>query len=310
MTTTTKTANGAAAADATTDGATTKKRGPAASLPAREEGHAGDWRDFRPALKDKLASAACWATGSSWLTACVSAMIPAHKLVGAPKIDWFSRFFCRGLVKTATWSSWRSVVHPAVSEDEQYIFAQNHINHFDFVSMYPATRHYKQGLELETHFRYPVYGPFMESRGTIPVPAERSERLPAIKKHIASEVAAGRSILAFPEGTTTTGGDVLPFKRGVFGLARLTGAPVVPVTLRYESTDPCWVGDEGFLPHYVRTTARSHTRVRVRFGRPLVARRGESAEGFAERARTVVRTGLVPGRAEAPLRAREPWTRP
>ncbi len=120
----------------------------------------------------------------------------------------------------------------------------------------------------------------------------------------------GAPILAFPEGTTTTGGDVLPFKRGVFGLAGLTGAPVVPVTLRYESTDPCWVGDEGFLPHYVRTTARSHTRVRVRFGRPLVARRGESAEGFAERARTVVRTGLVPGRAEAPLRAREPWTRP
>ena len=231
MTTTTKTANGAAAADATTDGATTKKRGPAASLPAREEGHAGDWRDFRPALKDKLASAACWATGSSWLTACVSAMIPAHKLVGAPKIDWFSRFFCRGLVKTATWSSWRSVVHPAVSEDEQYIFAQNHINHFDFVSMYPATRHYKQGLELETHFRYPVYGPFMESRGTIPVPAERSERLPAIKKHIASEVAAGRSIPAFPEGTRTLNGRVGDFRKGVFVIARDLGLKVAPTAV-------------------------------------------------------------------------------
>lgn len=231
MTTTTKTANGAAAAEATTDGATTKKRGPAASLPAREEGRAGDWRDFRPALKDKLASAACWATGSSWLTACVSAMIPAHKLVGAPKIDWFSRFFCRGLVKTATWSSWRSVVHPAVSEDEQYIFAQNHINHFDFVSMYPATRHFKQGLELETHFRYPVYGPFMESRGTIPVPAERSERLPAIKKHIASEVAAGRSILAFPEGTRTLNGRVGDFRKGVFVIARDLGLKVAPTAV-------------------------------------------------------------------------------
>ena len=130
-----------------------------------------------------------------------------------------------------TWSSWRSVVHPAVSEDEQYIFAQNHINHFDFVSMYPATRHYKQGLELETHFRYPVYGPFMESRGTIPVPAERSERLPAIKKHIASEVAAGRSILAFPEGTRTLNGRVGDFRKGVFVIARDLGLKVAPTAV-------------------------------------------------------------------------------
>ena len=60
-------------------------------------------------------------------------------------------------------------------------------------------------------------------------------------------------MIVFPEGTTSAGDCVLPFKRGIFGVARRLGVPVVPVALRYDSPSDCWIGSENFLSHYVRT---------------------------------------------------------
>lgn len=98
-------------------------------------------------------------------------------------------------------------------------------------------------------------------------------------------------VLAFPEGTTTTGGDVLPFRRGVFGIARHTGAPIVPVTVSYDAIGAAWVGDESFVPHYLRTVSRAELEISVHFGAAILPD-GGSAEELAERARKAVREGL------------------
>ncbi len=103
----------------------------------------------------------------------------------------------------------------------------------------------------------------------------------------------GASVLAFPEGTTTVGDHVLPFRRGVFGIAQQLGASVVPLTLRYDTPEAAWVGEAAFLPHYIRTTTRRATRVHLRFGPPLDPRRLGSAEELAERARRHVLAGLL-----------------
>jgi 1-acyl-sn-glycerol-3-phosphate acyltransferase len=104
---------------------------------------------------------------------------------------------------------------------------------------------------------------------------------------------ASVSVLVFPEGTTTYGHDVLPFRRGAFGLARRLGVPVVPIGLRYDSTEPCWVGEASFLPHYVKTTSRRATRAQITFGDPMRAR-GRPSETFAEDVRSIVRMLAVP----------------
>ncbi|HEY6879865.1 MAG TPA: lysophospholipid acyltransferase family protein [Polyangiales bacterium] len=75
----------------------------------------------------------------------------------------------------------------------------------------------------------------------------------------------GVSVLVFPEGTTTEGESVLPFKRGSFGAAQLAGVPIVPVALRYEHRGAAWVGDQAFLTHYVRAVSKRYTRVSVEF---------------------------------------------
>ena len=105
---------------------------------------------------------------------------------------------------------------------------------------------------------------------------------------------AGVPVVVFPEGTTTTGGDVLPFSRGAFGVARLLRVPVVPATLRYDSDEVPWVGDDSLLPHAIRMLRHHGVEARIAFGPGLQPTAFDSAEELAEAARRCIRSLLLP----------------
>lgn len=96
---------------------------------------------------------------------------------------------------------------------------------------------------------------------------------------------AGVSVLNFAEGTTSYGDTVLPFHVGVFGLARLANVPVTPVALRLSSRDLCWVGNEGFLPHYLRISTRQQQVVHAAVGEPMFPRRFGGDRAMADATR-------------------------
>jgi 1-acyl-sn-glycerol-3-phosphate acyltransferase len=111
-------------------------------------------------------------------------------------------------------------------------------------------------------------------------------------RHALRALQAGVSVLGFPEGTTSSGEDVLPFRRGLFGLARLAGVPVIPIAIHYGSPDLRWFGDSWFLPHYLRTAMRPSSLVQVRIGRAIAPTTFHSAEDLSHRARSAVRSML------------------
>jgi len=90
-----------------------------------------------------------------------------------------------------------------------------------------------------------------------------------VLREVEVALAKAMPVLNFPEGTTTDGADVLPFRKGLFGVAARLAVPVVPVALRYEPAGLAWTGDATFLPHYLRLAARGRSRVRLCFGAPL-----------------------------------------
>jgi 1-acyl-sn-glycerol-3-phosphate acyltransferase len=112
----------------------------------------------------------------------------------------------------------------------------------------------------------------------------------ALRRSLAA-LRAGACVLNFPEGTTTDGTRVLPFRRGVFGLARIAGVPIVPVALRYASADLAWYGGATFLPHYLRTAARRAPAVEIAIGAPMAADHpaGELAELARQRIAQLLR---------------------
>jgi 1-acyl-sn-glycerol-3-phosphate acyltransferase len=160
----------------------------------------------------------------------MSTMMGLGLVMHPRRYDRFSRLYCRGQVALSG-SRWRAVVDPAVQPGRPYLFMQNHVNLLDHVTLYPATPHFKQGLELEEHFRIPVYGWFMKARGTIPVRRGRGGQSPEILDHMRREVARGHSILAFPEGTRTLDGRLGTLRKGTFFIARDLGLPIVPVSV-------------------------------------------------------------------------------
>lgn len=181
-------------------------------------------------LKDKIVGAALWGAGLAWIVPMMSSMTLLSLVTHPKKIDWLSRIYTRGQL-FLTGSRMQVHMHPDVDPNGVYMFVQNHTNHFDHVAVYAATPHFKQGLELESHFKYPVYGWFMKARGTIPVRPGKEGQSPEIMRRMQEEIGAGHSILAFPEGTRTKDGRVGRFRSGVFYIARDLGVPVVPVSV-------------------------------------------------------------------------------
>jgi len=65
------------------------------------------------------------------------------------------------------------------------------------------------------------------------ITVDRADALDALKslKLAKQRIAAGISVVVFPEGTRSTDGKLLPFKRGGFLLALKSKTPIVPVTI-------------------------------------------------------------------------------
>ena len=182
-------------------------------------------------MASRVMAVVLWTFGVLWLVPMLLLLMGLGWVLPQERLEGLSRLYCRGQVWWA-WARWRAVVDEGIEEDRPYLFVQNHVNLFDHVTMYPATPHFKQGMELESHFSIPFYGWFMRSRGTIGVRrGAGTQGRDALREAMRKEVALGHSILGFPEGTRTLDGQVGTFRKGLFLLARDLGLAVVPVAV-------------------------------------------------------------------------------
>ena len=65
---------------------------------------------------------------------------------------------------------------PGFDPQRTCFFVSNHVNLFDPFVLYSAIPQFFRGLELESHFRIPVYGWLMKRFGNVPVPDVRALR--------------------------------------------------------------------------------------------------------------------------------------
>jgi len=115
--------------------------------------------------------------------------------------------------------------------DGPVIFMSNHQSNFDILSLLAAIPRQIHWIAKKELFEIPVFGPSMRRGGYIPL--DRSDGRKALQSvdEAAATIHHGKSVVLFPEGTRTPDGNLLPFKRGGFILARKAAVPVVPVTI-------------------------------------------------------------------------------
>lgn len=113
----------------------------------------------------------------------------------------------------------------------RYLFIANHVNLLDGFLLYGRLPWFLRGLELETHFSWPIYGWFIRTLGNIPIPAGGGPSTAAGLRRAEKALASGTSILVLPEGRRTRTGTLGGFGRGAFRIAERTGAEIVPIVM-------------------------------------------------------------------------------
>jgi 1-acyl-sn-glycerol-3-phosphate acyltransferase len=115
--------------------------------------------------------------------------------------------------------------------DGPVIFMSNHQSNFDILALLAAIPRQIHWIAKKELFEIPIFGPSMRRGGYIPL--DRSDGRKALQSmdEAAATIHHGKSVVLFPEGTRTPDGNLLPFKRGGFILARKADVPVIPVTI-------------------------------------------------------------------------------
>jgi 1-acyl-sn-glycerol-3-phosphate acyltransferase len=150
---------------------------------------------------------------------------PGRYLVGW----WFRRV---AVIQVALNPFWRFRTSGVRITDPRrpYVAVANHESYADIflVSHLPWEMKW---LSKDTIFRIPVMGWMMSMAGDIKLTrGNRDSAMQAISA-CRDRLRKRVSVMIFPEGTRSKGGELLPFKDGAFRLAVEAGAPILPIAV-------------------------------------------------------------------------------
>jgi 1-acyl-sn-glycerol-3-phosphate acyltransferase len=115
--------------------------------------------------------------------------------------------------------------------NEPAIYAANHASQLDIPIMCTRVNRpmfFIGKIELK---KIPILSQYMKIVGMIFVDRKNRERAMASMRTAIQDIQGGKSIAAFPEGTRTKTGELLPFKKGVFTIAKEGRIPIVPIAV-------------------------------------------------------------------------------
>ena len=149
---------------------------------------------------------------------------------------------------------------------------------------------------------WPGIGLLARATGTLFIRREARSEVAEQARAMAERLRRAETLLFFPEGTSTDGRRVLPFKPALFAGLLSPGLPadmaVQPVTLSWEAPkgeDPrflAWWGGMDFGPHALAVLAASRRgNVRITFHSPVPVN-GRDRKSLAAEAETAVRSAL------------------
>jgi len=116
---------------------------------------------------------------------------------------------------------------------QTYVFVSNHRSYLDTAALFVYTGRRIGILAKKELLKVPILGVGM---GFVNVMAiDRTNRESAIRttEAAARRIKSGVSFGVFVEGTRAQPGELLPFKKGAFYMARQAGVPVVPIAIKY-----------------------------------------------------------------------------
>jgi 1-acyl-sn-glycerol-3-phosphate acyltransferase len=118
---------------------------------------------------------------------------------------------------------------------------------------------------------WPVFGALATRAGTVYIDRERTADAHRVRNEVADALRGGMLVVVYPEGTSSDGRSVLPFKPALFQAAIEAETEIIPAHLRYsiEDGDPgqdiAYWGDMTFFPHLLKLLGKRRIDAHVTF---------------------------------------------
>jgi 1-acyl-sn-glycerol-3-phosphate acyltransferase len=149
------------------------------------------------------------------------------------------------------------------------LLVSNHLGYMDVLvlsSITPVVLLSKRDVKS-----WPVFGQFAQLAGTIFVDRARRTQVGDVNDEIQSALDDGALVAFFPEGTSSNGQTVLPFRSALLEPAVSQAHPLSISHIQYALDDGdagdevCYWGDDTFLPHMLNLMGKRIVRATVRF---------------------------------------------
>ncbi|MEL6782957.1 MAG: lysophospholipid acyltransferase family protein [Pseudomonadota bacterium] len=211
----------------------------------------------------------------------------------------------------------RLKLHGQISNARPLLLVANHVSWLDIVVLGAvAPLSFVAKSEMRS---WPVFGQLAMLQRTVFVARDDRRRAGIQATEIAARMTAREIMVLFPEGTTSDGMGLLPFKTPLFEAAKLalaespvTEAAVQPVALRYshlsglpmgraQMPHVAWPGEIGLGESLLPIIAKGAIDVAVHLGHPIAMDECANRKVVAAQAGAAIRQMLLP-RHEQPLR--------
>ena len=145
----------------------------------------------------------------------------------------------------------------------------NHLSYLDILAISAVTPAvFVSKAEVR---RWPLFGWFAAISGTVFVERGRRTKVGEVNREIEAALADGALVVIFPEGTSTDGRTILPFRTSLLEPAARGAHAITVAWLHYEvpdgdaGRDVCYWGDHTFLPHVLKLLGKKSIRATLRF---------------------------------------------
>ena len=174
------------------------------------------------------------------------------------------------------------------------VYVMNHQSYMDIPAAFIAAQVDFRFIAKKELRKIPGFGWSMEKMRMVFVDRRNSESAIQSMRVAAERIRSGVPIMAFPEGTRSVDGSVLPFKKGAFVTAIDAGVPIVPMAI--------W-GARTILP--ARGIASRPSKILVKIGAPIptIGLSTEARSRLAEDARQWILRETVVLQREADARS-------
>ena len=117
-------------------------------------------------------------------------------------------------------------------QDRNYIFAANHASLIDIPLLLIAVNRYTVFIAKSELSKIPIFKSILDMAGFIFVDRKNNDNAVKSMNNLMDDIKKiPRSVAIFPEGTRTSDGELLPFKKGAAIFAINTDIPVIPVAI-------------------------------------------------------------------------------